>query len=322
MFDILGQERIKELFKSSVQRGRVLHSYLIEGEGGLGKTEMAKFIAASLLCTDESAGEPCRDCSNCRKVYKLSHPDLVVIDEKTIKIDNIRNSIEEVYKKPYEGSRKVLIIKNFHTSTVEGQNAILKTLEEPPTSATIILLAKDTLSILDTIKSRCQILKMFRVDPLLVKEKLINDGEGEESAEFASLYSEGNIGVAKKACSEEFLSLRNNIINIALDIFKVGRFKALQYGEVLSKEKDNIEEVLNIFTSIYRDIIMLKIGENNSRIINRDKFEILVEESYRLSYNKLNRSLKIIKDIRNSLTRDTNFQLTMEVMILGIQEAN
>lgn len=321
MFDILGQDRIKDLFKSSVEKGRLSHSYLIEGEDGLGKMEMAKFIAASLLCSEQGFS-PCTQCSNCRKIDKLSHPDLRVIDEKTVKIDNIRSSIQEVYKRPYEGSRKILIIKNFHTATIEGQNAILKTLEEPPETATILLLAKDTLSILDTIKSRCQTLKMFRINPELVKDCLLSSGEDALEAEFAALFSEGNIGVAKKACSEEFLTLRSSIINIALEVFKVGKFKALQYGEVLAKEKDNIDEVLNIFTSIYRDIIMLKIDEKNNRIINRDKFEILVEESYRLSYNKLNRALKIIKDTRNSLTRDTNFQLTMEVMILGIQEAN
>lgn len=320
MFDILGQEAIKSLFENSLHKGMVSHCYLIEGEEGLQKIEMAKFIAASILCKDISRKGACNKCSNCSRISKLMHPDILVIDEKTIKIDNIRKSIEEVYKKSYEGDRKILIIRNFHTATIESQNAILKTLEEPPKTATIILLANDTLSILDTIKSRCQILKMFRVDINLVKNKLVSEGIDDPSAEFASLYSEGNIGVARKACTSEFLSLRKDIIDISLDIFKCSKFQAIKYGEMFTKYKENIDEVLNIITSVYRDIIMLKIDKNSDRIINRDKFEILVEESYRLSYNKLNGALKAINNTRNSLERDTNFQLTMEVMILSIQE--
>lgn len=319
MFNILGQDTIKDLFKKSIERGAISHSYLIEGEWGLGKMEMAKFIAGTLLCLNNDYIEACGVCSNCRKVNTLNHPDVNVIDEKTIKIDNIRDAIGEVHKKPYEGQKKVLIIKNFHTATIESQNAILKTLEEPPETATLILLAENALSILDTIKSRCQILKMFRVDPSLVKKELLNKGINESVCEFASNYSEGNIGIAGKACTEEFLSLREEIINMAISIFTKGKYTALRYGEALTKYKDNINEVLDIFTSVYRDIIMLKIGRNDSRIINKDKIEILVEESYRLSYNKLEQSLNVIKSARNSLTRDTNFQLTMEVMIMGIQ---
>ncbi|KMT22946.1 ATP-binding protein [Clostridium cylindrosporum] len=321
MFDILGQEVLKDLFRASINKDRVSHSYLIEGEMGLGKMEMAKFIAASLLCTSLDSNGACTLCSNCKRIDKLSHPDLRVIDEDTVKIDTIRSSIEEVHKKPYEGRRKVLIIKNFHTATTESQNAILKTLEEPPNTATIILLAENTLNILDTIKSRCQILKVFRVDTSLVRERLIALGIDEKKADFASLYSEGNLGVALRACSDEFLKLREEIIDMGLNIFSCGRFKALEYGESLMKHKDNIKEVLNIFTSLYRDIIMLKLKENNDNVINRDKLEILVEESYRLSYNKLDKSLRVIKETRDKLTRDTNFQLTMEVMILSIQEA-
>ena len=320
MFETLGQDETKKLFNISLKNGKIAHSYLIEGEEGLGKMNMAKYIAASLLCTSDSSGA-CGFCINCKKVNELIHPDLKVIDEKTIKIDNIRDYIEEVYKKPYEGDRKVLIIKHFDTATVESQNAILKTLEEPPSTATIILLAKDTLSILDTIKSRCQIIKMFRVHPSLVKERLIEEGEDEKRAEAASFYSEGNIGVARKACTAEFSILRNEIFNMAIDIFKISKFEALKYGEKLTKYKDDIDDVLNIFTSVYRDIIFLKLGQGDDKLVNRDKMEILVEESYRLSYNKLDKSLNIIKDTRNSLKRDTNFQLTMEVMILGIQEA-
>ncbi len=320
MFDTLGQDETKKLFNISLKSHKIAHSYLIEGEEGLGKMNMAKYIAASLLCKSGNNGA-CGNCINCKKINELIHPDLKVIDEKTIKIDNIRDSIDEVYKKPYEGDRKVLIIKNFDTATVESQNAILKTLEEPPSTATIILLAKDTLSILDTIKSRCQIIKMFRVHPLLVKERLISEGIDDTKAEAAAIYSEGNIGVARKACKAEFTTLRNEIFNMAIDVFKISKFEALKYGEKLTKYKDEIDDVLNIFTSVYRDIIFLKLGQGNNRLVNRDKMEILVEESYRLSYNKLDKSLNIIKDTRNSLKRDTNFQLTMEVMILGIQEA-
>ncbi|MEF9934923.1 MAG: DNA polymerase III subunit delta' C-terminal domain-containing protein [Clostridium sp.] len=320
MFGIVGQDKVIELFNSSLKGNRIAHSYLIEGDRGLGKKNVAFYIAASLLCRSEDVG-PCGDCSVCRRIREGNHPDVKIVLEDTVKIDNIRLSIEEVYKKPYEGDRKVLIIDNFHTTTIEGQNAILKTLEEPPAASTIILLASTTLTILDTIKSRCQIIKLFRQDVSLIKEKLIEEGYSEDESVFASLYSEGNYGEALKACSVEFNSLRSEVLEIGLNLFKVSKFEAMEIASGFTKYKDNIDNVLGILTSLYRDIIILKIDQSSENIINRDNFQILVEESYRLSYNRLDKALRVITDTRKRLIRDTNFQLTMEVMILGIQEA-
>lgn len=319
MFNILGQDKLKSLFKSSLKKNMVSHSYLIEGEEGLGKMEMAKFISASLLCKNITLQEACGICSSCRKIINDNHPDVRIIDNKTVKIDDIRGAIKEVYKKPYEGSKKVLIINNFETSTIESQNAILKTLEEPPKTAILILLAKHTMSILDTIKSRCQKLKMLRIDTSLLKEYLLENGVTEGIASFASMYSEGNLKVAKKACGKEFLDLRDNILRISLGIFKETKYNGIKYSEELSKYKDNIDDIFNIITSIYRDIIMLKVG-NNNKIINSDKTDILIEESYKLSYNKLEKAIKRINSARDSINRDTNFQLTIEVMMIGIQD--
>ncbi|MEG0370921.1 MAG: DNA polymerase III subunit delta' C-terminal domain-containing protein [Clostridium sp.] len=320
MFGIIGQEKLIELFHTSLENNRLSHSYLIEGDEGLCSINVAKYMAASLLCKQGKQGA-CTHCSICRRIQDNNHPDIRVIDEKTVKIDNIRKAIEEVHKRPYEANHKVIIIKGFHTTTIEGQNAILKTLEEPPDTATIILLANDTLSILDTIKSRCQILKLFRVDTNIIKNKLIHDGYSNDRAGFGSLYGEGNYGESIKACSEGFIVLRNQIMEVALDIFSCSKFEVMNYAQSISNNKDNIFDILNIFTSIYRDIIMVKLDENNSKIINRDNFQIIVEESYRLSYNRLDKALRVINDTRKRLASDTNFQLTMEVMLLNIQEA-
>lgn len=319
MFNILGQDKLKNLFKASLKKNMLSHSYLIEGEEGLGKMNMAKFISASLLCNQRVLNEACSSCNSCKKVNNNNHPDVKVIDSKTVKIDDIRGAIKEVYKKPYEGNKKVLIINNFETATIESQNAILKTLEEPPKTAVLILLAKNTMFILDTIKSRCQRLKMFRVDTLIIKNYLLDKGINEKISNFASMYSEGNLKVAEKAFSKEFLDLRERILRISLDVFKGTKYNAIKYSEEINKYKDNIEDVFNILTSIYRDIIMLKVG-NTNRIINSDKSELLIEESYKLSYNKLEKAIEKIKIARDSLTRDTNFQLTMEVMMIGIQD--
>lgn len=319
MFKVLGQEKVLNLFKTSLRKGMLSHSYIVEGENGLGKLNMAKFMSASLMCENTNEDGPCKVCNTCLKINKDIHPDVRIIDNKTIKIDNIRDAIEEIYKRPYEGSKKVLIIKNFETATIESQNAILKTLEEPPKQAALIILARDTLYLLDTIKSRCQKLKLFKVDTILIKRELMLSGVDDRTATFASNYSEGNLKVARRASERSFLDLREKILTIALDIFGVNKYKAVKYSEELETYKDNIEEVLNIFTSIYRDIILLKVGNDTKMIINSDKIELLVEESYRLSYNRLEKALMEIKSARDSLTRDVNFQLTMEIMIVGIQ---
>jgi DNA polymerase-3 subunit delta' len=321
LFNVVGQEFSKEAFKNALHTGRVSHAYIVQGPDGVGKSIFALYMASSILCSSEQ--KPCGLCSSCLKISHGNHPDLKTISgkNKTIGVDDIRYIIDEIYTKPYEGDKKVVIIKNAENITMYGQNAILKTLEEPIGHTVIIMLTENINAILDTIKSRCQTFRFGRIPIEKIKNFLISQGVEENRAEVAANFSDGIVGNALKALDSKFMEMRKNIIDIARKIVRGNSLEAFELVSFFVDNKDNIDEILDILTIWFRDIMLTKLAKDRSLIINRDLQEMIVEESRMLSYNKLKNILDVIKDTKEKINQNTNFQLSMEVMILKIQEA-
>ena len=266
--------------------------------------------------------KPCGTCSSCIKLKNGFHPDVRVISEnkKTIGIDKVRKVIEEVNVKPYEGNKKVIIIKKADSITVQGQNALLKTIEEPPLDTYIIMTAENDSLVLDTIKSRCQVIKFERVSVDKIKSFLIKGGSAENKASIAASLSDGIIGGALKYTNEKFIALRKETIESITGIANKKTLDVLSKVDFFMKNKKDIDEILNIMSFWYRDIIMIKMLFNVENVVNFDYYNILVEESSHLSYNKLYSIIKNISDTRDKINKYSNFQLSIEVMLLNIQE--
>ena len=126
MFEVLGQSFAKKYFNESFKRNKISHSYILNGPDGIGKSVFAFYMAQVLLCTGQN--KPCDECNACKKTTKLLHPDVKIISngKKSIGVNDIRNLIDEVSIRPYEGERKIIIIKHADNITPEGQNALLK----------------------------------------------------------------------------------------------------------------------------------------------------------------------------------------------------
>lgn len=320
MFDVLGQEYALEAFKTSFDKNRISHAYVITGPDGVGKSIFAMHIAAVLLCSGEK--KPCGVCDQCLKVQHGNHPDVMVVSKggKSIGVDDIRDVINEVYTKPYEGNRKVIIIKNADVITVQGQNAILKTLEEPSDDTTIIMTTENTGMLLETILSRCQILKLGRIPGEKIKGYLMTRGIEENKAATAASLSDGVLGNALRFLDEKFIKLREETIKVSRDVLRNDTLKALDASSFFIDNKDNIDIIFDIMMSWFRDIIVLKHVKDRETLINRDLYDKLVEESQRLSYDRLCRIIDEINSTREKLRFNANFQLTVEVMLLNIQE--
>lgn len=320
MFDVLGQEYALKAFKKSFDKNRISHAYVITGPDGVGKSIFAMHIASVLLCCGEN--KPCGVCHQCLKVQHGNHPDVMVVSKggKSIGVDDIRDVINEVYTKPYEGNRKVIIIKNADGITVQGQNAILKTLEEPSDYTTIIMTAENTGKLLETILSRCQLLKLGRIPGEKIKEYLLARGVEETKAETATSLSDGVLGNALKFLDEKFIKLRDEVIKVSRDIIRLDTLKVLDASSFFIDNKDNIDIIFDIMMSWFRDIMVLKHVKDRKTLINRDLYDSLVEESQRLSYDRLCRIIDEINSTQEKLRFNANFQLTMEVMLLNIQE--
>lgn len=320
MFKVAGHEEQMETIKRAYKSGKMAHAYIIYGPDGTGKSVLANYMASILLCKGKD--KPCGVCEACRKIIQGVHPDVVVAEpaKKSMGIDEIRDIIKEIRLKPYEGSCKAIIIKDVQDMTVQAQNAFLKTLEEPEEGSFIIMLTSSLELILETIRSRCQIIRLGRIPEDKVEKYLLDSGIDPDKAELAAALSDGIIGNALRLMDEGFIKLRRETIEAACSIIKGNALDAFNMYEWFGKNKSSIEDILDIMVSWYRDLIMLKNTSGKRHIINRDYYELLVEESQILSYNRLNVIIKIIMDTKEKLRQNVNFELAIEVMLLNIQE--
>lgn len=307
---IIGHTHIKNQIINSINSGRFAHAYLICGEDGIGKSLIAKATACLLLgkeCNKEYA-----DIIECR----------IGKNKKSIGVDEIRDIIEEINVKPYEGDKKVIIIHNVELMTIQAQNSFLKTLEEPPAGVFIVMLCEEIGNILDTIKSRCQIYKLNHLSKeemsrfLIEKYPNLNENEINMISVIsdcvpgkAEEYMEGS---AVKDIRDTVLVILSGLVNKDLDI--------LSFEESLSKNKSIWKEILTWFFSYIRDVMIYKETGMNSLIINIDKIDNIKSLAEVFSFSQLNDIIEIIKDTRDKLESNVNTSLVFDTMLLKMQE--
>lgn len=203
---LIGNERLKQRLSTSLSQGRLSHSYLISGPVGSGKHTLAGLLAAALQCTE--ANKPCCRCTQCRKVLEGIHPDVITVDDpekKTISVKLVRNVCSDLYIRPNEGNKKIYLFPRAQDMRVEGQNALLKCIEEPPPYGVFIFLSEHSEQLLTTIRSRCVELRMSPLSDDLIREELrrrFPNGDP-EALSAAHLRSDGYLGQAIKLMEEK-----------------------------------------------------------------------------------------------------------------------
>jgi DNA polymerase-3 subunit delta' len=200
---LLGNARLKENLRRSVDSGRLSHFYLISGPKGSGKRTLALLLAAAAVCRDEN--KPCLTCPACRKAMTNNHPDIITVtdpDHKAVAVKIVREYREDVYIKPNEADKKVYIFPQ--ELGTEGQNALLKILEEPPSYGVFILLAENPQQILTTVRSRCTLLQMESLPKRLLLSQLGKQfpGADQEQLLAAAERSGGYLGQAAELLKE------------------------------------------------------------------------------------------------------------------------
>ena len=212
--DVVGHKNIIKYISSAVQADAVSHAYILNGERGSGKRLLANLFAMSLQCQNRAEdGEACGKCQSCKQAQSGNQPDIIkVTHEKpnTISVDDIRTQVNnDIVIKPYSSKYKIYIIPEADLMSAQAQNALLKTIEEPPEYAVIMLLTSNIDSLLPTIRSRCVRLDLKVVDDSLVKEYLMEHLQVPDyQAEIDASYAQGSIGKAKEAAtSQEFADM-------------------------------------------------------------------------------------------------------------------
>ena len=187
---LLGNERLKENLRSSINKGRISHFYLISGPLGAGKHTLAKLLAAAILCTGQD--KPCGTCPHCRKVFSGNHPDFITIDDpekKTVTVDLVRDARADMYIRPNEADHKIYLFPRAQDMGIPGQNALLKVLEEPPAYGVFILLTDNPQKLLPTVRSRCTELAMVALPEELAKQQLRKRFPQAEASDIAAAVS-------------------------------------------------------------------------------------------------------------------------------------
>ncbi len=300
--NIIGHEEIIRHLQNAMKTGKVSHSYIFTGRPGSGKKLLATTYAMTLQC--EAGGtEPCQKCDSCKKALGKNHPDIIMVNHEkpgTISIDEIREQvIHDVAIKPYSSPHKVYIIPDAEMMTVQAQNALLKTIEEPPEYAVIMLLTSNVDALLPTIQSRCVRLDLKVVDDSLVKKYLMErlhvpDYQAEIDASFA----QGSIGRAKEAAtSEEFSRMTEKALKI---------LKYVNTMEVYELSDENV--------------LMFKATQEVDNLVFKQEINYIKEQASQRSYENLEKILEALEKTKVRLRANVNFELALELLFLTIRE--
>ncbi len=304
----IGHNKVIEGFMKRAESNTLSHAHLIVGRDGIGKSILADIFVSKIL----------------NKEVGKEHVDAIHYRNKraSMGVSEVREIIEEVNKRPYEGDKKVIIIYDSEKLTAQAQNALLKTIEEPPNGVYILLLTTNLEIILDTIKSRCQIYKLTPLNKEEMIELIKSKHEVSEEKLLSLLaYSEGIPGRAERFLKDpELQTLRNLIIDMIRDINNNEIDVTIKYEKAFQNYKDEKEELLNIISTFIRDIILYKEINDKKLIINSDKSNEIEELIEMMSYRKLNGMLKYIEEARVNLKHNTNFSMTISIMLMGFLE--
>ena len=323
--NIIGHEEIIRYLKNAMQTGKVSHSYIFTGGAGSGKKLLATTFAMTLQC-EQGGTEPCQKCESCKKAIGKNHPDIIMVNHEkpgTITIDEIREQvIHDVAIKPYCSPHKIYIIPDAEMMTPQAQNALLKTIEEPPEYAVIMLLTQNADALLPTIQSRCVRLDLKVVDDSLVKKYLMEHLQVPDyQAEIDVSFAQGSIGRAKDAAtSEEFSNMTQNALKLLKYANKMEVYELADEIKKLSEEKHNINDYLDIFQFWFRDVLMFKATREIDNLVFKQEINFIKEQASQRSYENLEKILEAITKTKVRLRENVNFELALELLFLTIRE--
>ncbi len=323
--DIVGQQQIKEHLQNALAGKKVSHAYIINGEKSSGKEFIANVFAMALQC-EKGGAEPCQECRSCKQALSANQPDIIkVLHEKpgTISVDDIRTQINhDVAIKPYSSPYKVYIVNEAEKMTPQAQNALLKTLEEPPEYAVILLLTANVNSLLPTILSRCVVLNMKPVKDELVKKYLMEQLEVPDyKAEVCVAFARGNVGKAKSlASSEDFENVKNEALSLLKYIRDMELYEIVAAIKKISDYKLDVNDYLDIMAIWYRDILLFKATKDANHLVFREEIQAIRKTAGRSSYEGIESVIKALDKAKSRLKANVNFELTMELLLLEIKE--
>lgn len=324
--DIIGQESIKKHLQTAIKTGNLSHAYIINGEYGSGRQTIASALAKTIQCqskTDDT--DACGVCTSCKQAESHNHPDIKYIthDKTSISVNDIREQLNnDISIKPYSSEYKIYIIPDANKMTEQAQNALLKTIEEPPVYAIIILLTENCDSLLPTIRSRCVTLTMNPVDKDKICTYLENKFQLEpEQAQIAANYCQGNIGKAIRfASSSDFIEMKNQVLKLLKNLDSMDIASIIDTIKEFSTHKNDINDYLDLMLLWYRDVLMFKVTKDANLLLYSDEYSAVSEQATKRDYENIENIIAAIDKAKVRLKANVNFDVTIELMILAMKD--
>ena len=323
--DVVGHKDIINYIRNAVREDKVSHAYILNGERGAGKKMLANLFAATLLC-EKGGPDPCNECHSCRQAESGNHPDIIkVTHEKpnSISVDDIREQVNNtIMIKPYQGPYKVYIIPQADMMTPQAQNALLKTIEEPPEYAVIMLLTENADTLLPTINSRCVMLKLRNIKDTLIKKYLMETMQVPDyKADMCTAFAQGNMGRAiMLANSEHFNEIRDEAVQLLKYINEMELSEIVQAVSRITAYKLEINDYLDIIMIWYPDVLLYKATKDMHKVVFKDQIKYIKERAKRSSYEGIELIIESLEKAKARLKANVNFDLVMELLFLTIKE--
>ena len=324
--DIYGHDKIKEHLQKSIELDKVSHAYIFNGGLGAGKKTIAKLFAKTLQC-EKHGIEPCNECHSCIQADSGSQPDIIWVKHEkptSIGVDDVRDQIiSDMQIKPYSSRYKIYIIDEAEKLTVAAQNALLKTIEEPPVYGIVIFLTTNADIFLQTILSRCVMLDLRPIKDSVVEEYLKSNYDiSEYECRFAANFAQGKIGRAKTIVeSTEFAHLKQDVMHVIKNAKEMSSAEIMSVVKDITNYKLTIDDYLDLMAMWFRDVLLFKSTNDTNYLIFSDEISLIKSQAQIMSYEGIQDILNSIDKVRIRLKANVNFDLCIELLIMAMKEA-
>lgn len=322
--EIVGHEQIKEHMQAAIRDKKPFHAYLFQGEEGVGKEALARTFAAGLQCQSESTDKPCKECVSCRQMESGNQPDVIWVtrEKASLGVDEIREQLCNTMDiKPFSSPYKIYLVPEAEKMTEAAQNALLKTIEEPPEYGIVILMTSNISALLPTIQSRCLTMEFRPLSTAVVESYVkehcqVPDYQARASAAFA----QGNLGKAMRyAKSEDFIERKDHIISLLRHVEQMDLSEMLAVIKDLGTRKDEVRDYIDLMVLWYRDVLLFKATKDINQLLFQDEASYISREASHRSYEKIEEILQALEKAKVRLRANVNFDITMELMLLALK---
>ena len=323
--EIVGHEQIKEHLQNAIKMEKVSHAYIINGPKLSGKMMLAEAFATALQCEN---GDPCgcMQCKSCRQAADRNQPDIIYVSHEkpnNISVDEIRAQLNnDIAIKPYSSRYKIYIIDETEKMNQQAQNALLKTIEEPPAYGIIMLLTTNADSFLQTIRSRCITLNLKSVKDTVIKDHLMSKYHiPDYQAEVCTAFAQGNVGKAiQLASSEDFNELKKEVLQLLKRIDDIDISELGAAVKRITEYKLSINDYFDLMMVWYRDVLYNKATNDVNKLIFKDEVYEIKKQAAKHSYQGIEEIIKALDTAKVRLNANVNFDLTIELLLLTIKE--